>query len=114
MVLGGLLKMSRQMRLTPLTWLIIPVDSRPMRSYGNPTQSGVMPSTLPTARMAMGNTTVGPAYSRVWASWKPSNSFGLNEGNDPLGLEPGFCSSMPSGVNRGSGVNCMVVNNLHG
>jgi len=51
-VLGGLLEMSKQTRLTPLTSLMMRVESRASRSYGKRTQSAVMPSTLSTARMA--------------------------------------------------------------
>ena len=50
---GGLLVMSKQTRLTPLTSLMMRLESFSSRSYGSFTQSAVMPSCDSTARMAM-------------------------------------------------------------
>ncbi len=44
LVAGGLLEISRQTRLTPLTSLIIREESFSRRSYGSFTQSAVIPS----------------------------------------------------------------------
>ena len=50
---GGLLEMSKHTRLTPLTSLMMRLESFSSSSYGSFTQSAVMPSCDSTARMAM-------------------------------------------------------------
>src|SRR5437762_1485148 len=50
---GGLLVISKQTRFTPLTSLMMRLESFSIRSYGSFTQSAVMPSCDSTARMAM-------------------------------------------------------------
>ncbi len=52
-VAGGLLEMSKHTRLTPLTSLMMRLESFSSRSYGSFTQSAVMPSCDSTARIAM-------------------------------------------------------------
>src|SRR4029077_14779107 len=53
MVPGGLLVISKQTRLTPLTSLIIRLESFSKSSYGSFTQSAVIPSCDSTARIAI-------------------------------------------------------------
>ena len=53
MVAGGLLEMSRQTRFTPLTSLMIRLESVSSTLYGSFTQSAVMPSFDSTARTAI-------------------------------------------------------------
>ena len=50
---GGLLVMSKTQRFTPFTSLMMRPASFSINSYGNLTQSAVMPSCDSTARMAM-------------------------------------------------------------